>query len=61
MPGEKTVSDRPDLRYIIMRCKAKGHGHVVVYRFDETRIDVLHVFHTAQNWQTILAEEAPSQ
>ena len=44
-----------------MRCKAKGHGHVVVYRFDETRIDVLHVFHTAQNWQTILAEEAPSQ
>jgi plasmid stabilization system protein ParE len=46
----KLVEGRPDLRFILVRRRAKGHGHVVVYRFNRARIDVLHVFHSAQDW-----------
>ncbi|MBS0209742.1 MAG: type II toxin-antitoxin system RelE/ParE family toxin [Planctomycetes bacterium] len=52
----RPVAGRPDLRYIIVRRKAKGHGHVVAYRVDEQHVNILHVFHTAQNWQEHLAE-----
>jgi plasmid stabilization system protein ParE len=57
----KVVESRPEYRYIIIRRKAKGHGHVAVYRFDDKGVNVLHVFHTAQDWQAILSEETPSQ
>lgn len=50
-----SVAARPDLRYMIMRRKATGHGHVVVYRHNDKQVDVLHVFHTAQDWQGELA------
>jgi plasmid stabilization system protein ParE len=53
----KTMSLRPDLRYIVIRRKSGGHGHIVVYQFNDRQVDVLHVFHTAQNWQAALAEE----
>ena len=52
------VSVRPDLRYIIIRRKAKGHGHVVVYRVSEIEVSVLHVFHTAQDWQSKVTHES---
>ena len=39
------------LRYMLVRRKQKGHGHVVVYRFDDKVVDVLHIFHTAQDWR----------
>src|SRR5690349_15666904 len=52
----KTVRSRPDLRYITIRRSVKGHGHVTVYHFDDKQIDVLHVFHTAQDWQNKLAD-----
>lgn len=51
----KCVPARPDLRHLMVRRKRRGHGHIVVYRFDETRIDVLHVFHSAQDWQARLS------
>jgi len=51
------VGARPDLRYILIRRKARGHGHVAVYRFNDATVDVLHVFHTAQDWQTKLIEK----
>jgi plasmid stabilization system protein ParE len=54
------VSIRPNLRYILIRRRANGHGHVAVYSFDTVHVNVLHVFHTAQNWQSILAQERPS-
>lgn len=50
------VSIRPDLWYILIRRRAKGHGHVVVYRFDDQQVSVLYVFHTAQDWQARLAK-----
>jgi len=53
------VTVRPEFRYVLMRRRTKGHGHLAVYRCDDKTIDVLHVFHTAQDWQSILADEAP--
>ncbi len=32
----KTVGTRPDLRYVIMRQRAGGHGHVAVCNFNDT-------------------------
>jgi plasmid stabilization system protein ParE len=50
------VAHRPDLHYVIVRRRASGHGHVVVYHFDDKQVDVLHLFHTAQDWESKLAE-----
>lgn len=52
----KIVGVRPDLRYIQIQRRAKGHGHVAVYSVDETIVNVLHIFHTAQNWRSDLDE-----
>ena len=57
----KTAPDRPNLRYTIIRRKAKGHGHLAVYRVDAEEVNVLPVFHSAQDWQTNLAEENPER
>ncbi len=51
----KPVSIRPDLRYILVRRKSKGHGHLVVYRVQGQEVHVLHIFHTSQDWQAALA------
>jgi plasmid stabilization system protein ParE len=55
----KPVGSRPDLSYILIRRKAKGHGHIAVYSVDEKQIKILHVFHSAQDWQTKLIDEGP--
>ncbi|HEX3871667.1 MAG TPA: type II toxin-antitoxin system RelE/ParE family toxin [Pirellulales bacterium] len=57
----KTLNLRADLRYIVIRRKAKGHGHIAVYRYDDKEVNVLHVFHTAQNWPVTLTAEQPSE
>jgi plasmid stabilization system protein ParE len=49
------------LRYIRIGRRKRGHGHIAVYRVDEDAVRVLHIFHTAQDWQTKLAAENPSQ
>lgn len=54
------VRTRPDLHYVLIRRKSKGHGHVVVYSFDDTEVNVLHVFHTAQDWESKLMEQRPN-
>ncbi len=55
----KTISARPNLRYILVRRRASGHGHVVAYRFDDKEVRILHIFHTAQDWENKLQEEMP--
>lgn len=52
----QTISLRPDLRYLLIRRKSQGHGHVAVYQFDDMQVHVLHIFHTAQDWPSKLAE-----
>ena len=53
----RIVGVRPDLRYIIIRRRNHGHGHVAVYSFDHKSVNVLHVFHTAQNWEPRVSRE----
>jgi plasmid stabilization system protein ParE len=53
------VEFRPELRYIRISRRKRGHGHIAVYRVDADAVSVLHIFHTAQDWQTKLAEEFP--
>jgi plasmid stabilization system protein ParE len=53
----KQISSRPELRYILIRQKSRGHGHIAVYKVKESQVRVLYVFHSAQNWQAKLAEE----
>ncbi len=46
----KPIEAHPELRYILVRRKNRGHGHVAVYTFDSQSVDVLNVFHSAQDW-----------
>ena len=46
----KPVPSRRDLRFRIIR-KGSGHGHYVVYRILTDNVEVLHYFHTAQDWR----------
>lgn len=51
------VSNRPDLRYLLIRRRNRGHGHLAVYSVGDDAINVLHIFHTAQDWHNKLMEE----
>lgn len=53
------VESHPGLYYLVIRRKAKRHGHIAVYRFDDKLVEVLYLFHTAQDWQSQLASESP--
>jgi plasmid stabilization system protein ParE len=57
----RVVESRPDLRYILIRQRRRGHGHLAVYRVEKDAVSILHIFHTAQDWQTKLAEEHPNR
>lgn len=50
------VHERADLRYITVRRRTRGHGHVIVYRCDDRRVVIAHIFHSAQDWVGKLAE-----
>jgi plasmid stabilization system protein ParE len=53
----RPVPTQPRMRYIIIRRRRKGHGHLAVYEVVGDEVRVLNYFHTAQDWQTKLAEE----
>ena len=53
----RQVEDRPWLRYLNIRRKPKGHGHVAVYQVEGQTVHILHLFHTAQDWRTLLPED----
>lgn len=52
----RAVDADPTLSYIIMKRRSSGDGHIAVYFVDATakNLQVLHVFHTKQDWQTKL-------
>lgn len=53
----ETIIAWPNVRHMLIRRKNKGHGHIVVYRVNNDRIDVLRVFHTAQDWRSMSLED----
>lgn len=52
------VSEYPGLRRFLAKRRAKGHGHIVFYRIVEERLEVIHLFHTAQDWRNRLELES---
>jgi plasmid stabilization system protein ParE len=48
------VPNRPSYRYVTIKKRSKGHGHIVVYEIRETEVFIFYYFHTAQDWQTQL-------
>lgn len=56
-PKGRPVGTRPEYRYIRIRRRTGGYGHVAVYSVESGRVNVLHVFHEAQDWENKLAEE----
>jgi len=57
----KPVSTRPKLSYITIRRHSRGHGHIAVYELIGEVVYVLHYYHTAQDWQAKLKEEAEQE
>ena len=47
----KMVPNRDSYRYIVVRRKSQGHGHLIVYLILSDRVEVLAFFHTRQDWQ----------
>ena len=53
----RSVPTRPDFKYVTIKPRRKGHGHIVVYEIVEHRIRVLRYFHTSQDWQNKMIEK----
>jgi len=53
----RPVSSRPDLRYIEIRRKTGGYSHFAIYSVGDQAVNLLHVFHSSQDWENKLAEE----
>jgi len=47
----------PHWRQLFVRQSNKGHGYVVVFRKAEQLIEILHFYHSAQDWQQRLLDE----
>jgi len=52
VPGRETLS------FVIAKKSKRrnAHGHVIVFRIVEKELQVLHFFHTAQDWQNHIDE-----
>lgn len=48
----EVVPHRDGLRFIVCRKSKRrhSHGHVLVFRVTDVEVQVLHFFHTAENW-----------
>ncbi len=54
-PG-RPVESSPAYRYHVIRRRSRGYGHVAVFWIDGETLHVLRYFHTAQDWETQIAE-----
>jgi len=53
----RRVPTRPEYRYITIKRRQPGYGHVAIDEIVGDTVKILDYFHTAQNWQAKLAEE----
>ncbi len=58
----RPVNTRPDLRFLTMKIRPRGHGHVAVFRVDNSleTVVIAHIFHTRQNWEDSIFERPGS-
>ncbi|MEQ1934287.1 MAG: type II toxin-antitoxin system RelE/ParE family toxin [Fimbriimonadaceae bacterium] len=45
------VPEVPGLRRHLAKRRARGHGHIIFYRIVDEQLQVIHIFHTAQDWR----------
>ncbi len=55
------VEDFPGLRRLFVRQIQKGHGYIVVFRKSTQNIEIVHFYHSAQDWQQRLLDEASDE
>ncbi len=48
------VPEFPGLRRRLAKRRSWGHGHIIFYRVKESRLEIIHIYHTAQDWQSKL-------
>jgi plasmid stabilization system protein ParE len=53
----RAVPNRPDLQFIVIRRRRKGHGHVAVYEVVADVVHILQFFHTAQDWPNKIKQD----
>ena len=52
------VEGHPDWRHLFVRQSNKGHGYIVVFRKTAQLIEILHFYHSAQDWPQRLKDES---
>jgi plasmid stabilization system protein ParE len=52
----KVIEGNPALRYTMVKRRAKADGHLLVYFVNSAMrpVEVLHIFHSKQDWQNML-------
>jgi plasmid stabilization system protein ParE len=50
----RTVPSAQEYRYTALRKHLRGHSHIAVYQVHEDIVEVLHFYHSAQNWRARL-------
>jgi plasmid stabilization system protein ParE len=49
------IPEYPGLRRSLV--KRRSRGHIVFYRVTENRLEILHIYHIAQDWQHKLGQQ----
>jgi len=53
----RIIDSSPQYRYLVLKLRKQGHGHLVVYQVHDDFVEVLTYYHTAQDWKTKIARE----
>lgn len=48
--GCVAVPEFPGLMRKLIKRRSRGNGHIVFFRVRESRLEVIHIYHTAQDW-----------
>lgn len=49
-----SIEEYPGLPRHLAKRRSRGHGHIIFYRMTDAAIEVIHLFHSAQDWNTKL-------
>jgi plasmid stabilization system protein ParE len=52
----RVVPTNLEFQYKTLLKRSGGHGHVVVYKVNPGEVNVVDYFHSAQDWQTKVAD-----
>ena len=55
----RPLLDGSGRRYLVVRRRNKGYGHIAVYRARGEAIEIIDIFHTSQDWSGRLDADLP--